>query len=53
MALVEWGNVGPKVLHATLDGGVTWQRVEIQAGDWEDSLGVIDAALTEAVQQLE
>lgn len=53
MALVEWGEDGePRVLHASLDRGATWSRIEIDDRASNGSLAMIEAALADAVQQL-
>lgn len=54
MALVEWDeNGGPLVVHASLDFGASWERIEVEQRDWGDSLAVIGAALDDVMRQLE
>jgi hypothetical protein len=53
MALVEWSNDGaPLVVHASLDRGDTWGRVEV-AGNTGGTLEGIAGALLDALRQLE
>lgn len=53
MALVEWGDNGaPLVMHASLDRGATWERIEIGDPNWGDSLDEIADALLEALGPL-
>jgi hypothetical protein len=53
MALVEWRNNGsPRVLHASVDWGATWEPIEIEDRNWGDSTAEIDDALAGAMRQL-
>lgn len=54
MALVEWGESGgPLVVHASLDRGATWDRIEVAQRDWGDTTGVIADALADVMRQLD
>ena len=54
MALVEWGDSGqPLVVHASLDRGATWERIEIEDRDWGDSVEGIADALDDALRPLD
>lgn len=54
MVIVEWGdNAEPKVVHASLDRGVTWERVEVEDREWDDSAAARDDALADALQEVE
>ena len=54
MALVEWGENGePRVVHASLDRGATWERIEIEDRDWGDRVEVIADALEDALRPLD
>jgi hypothetical protein len=53
MALVEWRDNGaPRVVHASMDRGATWERIVIEDRDWGDSLDVMVDALEEALRPL-
>jgi hypothetical protein len=53
MVIVQWGHNGaPKVLHASVDRGVTWERVEVGDRSWGDSVAVINDALADALREL-
>ena len=53
MVMVEWSeNAGPRVVHATLDRGETWQRVEVEDQN-ADTLQDIGIAIATALAQLE
>lgn len=53
MALVEWSeDGGPLVVHASLDRGATWHRIEVGQRNW-NTTGVIADALADAMRQLD
>jgi hypothetical protein len=54
MALVEWNNSGaPLAVHASLDRGATWERVDIEDRVWDDTTEQISDALVDALRQLD
>jgi hypothetical protein len=51
MALVEWRDDGaPLVVHASLDRGATWERIEIEDRDWADTTEEVADALEDALR---
>ena len=53
MALVEWSADGiPLVVHASLDRGATWERIEVEDRDWGDTTQEIHDALADVMRQL-
>jgi hypothetical protein len=54
MVLLEHDTDGvPLVLHASLDRGATWERVEIEDRSWDGTLAMTADALTDALRQLD
>lgn len=54
MVLLERDSDGhPLVVHASLDRGATWQRIEIEDRNWDDSLAQAGAAIADALAGLE
>lgn len=53
MVIVEWGDGAPRVVHASLDRGATWERAEIEDRNWGDTVDVINDALADALRQFE
>ena len=52
MVVVEWDDTGgPLVVHASLDGGATWERVETDDSAWRNDPGNI--SLTEIEQSID
>jgi hypothetical protein len=54
MALLEHTAAGtPRAVHASLDYGDTWHRVEVEPRDWGETIHVIGAAIGDILRQLE
>jgi hypothetical protein len=54
MAVVEWSENGPPLaVHASLDLGATWDRIQIEDRAWGDSLVEIADALEDALSELD
>ncbi len=55
MVAIEWGSDGwPDVVHASLDRGTTWARVEVDDNPWRDqTLALIENAVSDVLQELE
>jgi hypothetical protein len=53
MAVVEHNNDGiPLVVHVSLDGGATWERIEIEPRDWDGTSAQAADALADALAEL-
>jgi hypothetical protein len=54
MVIVEWADNGaPKVVHASLDWGATWERVEIANRNWDGSVEATNDAVADALREVE